>query len=166
VARGRKTTRTRAVAYIRESTEEQGQGFSPDAQREAIRKFCAENDLQLVGEYCDFHSGWKKAEGRPHFRRLMADAADCRFDVVLVYHTSRFARNQVEARSYKQMLRQRLGIKVISVTQPLGDDPSDPSPPCRLRSLYAAIRLFPAVPPHRREGVRQPRARLAFRGEP
>src|SRR5690348_11353428 len=64
----------RAVAYVRESTEEQGQGFSPDAQREAIRKFAAENDLQLVGEYCDFHSGWKQAEGRPEFQRLMAEA--------------------------------------------------------------------------------------------
>jgi hypothetical protein len=29
----------RAVAYIRESTEEQGQGFSPDPQRESIRRF-------------------------------------------------------------------------------------------------------------------------------
>jgi hypothetical protein len=38
----------------------------------------------------------------------MADAADRRFEVVLVYHTSRFARNQVEARRYKQMLRERL----------------------------------------------------------
>jgi DNA invertase Pin-like site-specific DNA recombinase len=47
--------------------------------------------------------------------------------VVLVYHTSRFARNQVEARRYKQMLRERLGIKVISVTQPMGEDHSDPS---------------------------------------
>ena len=46
---------------------------------------------------------------------------------MLVYHTSRFARNQPEARSYKQLLRERLGIKVISVTQPLGDDPTDPS---------------------------------------
>ncbi|HYZ77688.1 MAG TPA: recombinase family protein [Gaiellaceae bacterium] len=117
----------RAVAYIRESTEEQGQGFSPDAQREAIRKFAAENNLQLVGEYCDFHSGWKQADGRPEFQRLMADAADRRFDCVLVYHTSRFARNQVEARRYKQMLRERLGLKVLSVTQPLGADPNDPS---------------------------------------
>jgi DNA invertase Pin-like site-specific DNA recombinase len=33
----------RAVAYVRESTEEQGQGFSLDAQREAIRTFAAEN---------------------------------------------------------------------------------------------------------------------------
>ena len=117
----------RAVAYVRESTEEQGQGFSPDAQREAIRKFAAEHGLALVEEYCDFHSGWRRADGRPAFQRLMADAAEKRFDVVLVYHTSRFARNQVEARRYKQMLRERLGIKVVSVTQALGDDPNDPS---------------------------------------
>jgi DNA invertase Pin-like site-specific DNA recombinase len=57
----------------------------------------------------------------------MTDAAERRFEVVLVYHPSRFARNQPEAHSYKQLLRERLGIKVISVTQPLGEDPSDPS---------------------------------------
>jgi site-specific DNA recombinase len=112
---------------VRESTEEQGQGFSPDAQREAIRRFAEDNELELVEHYCDFHSGWKRAEGRPDFQRLMADAAERRFDVVLVYHTSRFARNQPEARRYKQLLRERLGIKVVSVTQPLGEDPSDPS---------------------------------------
>jgi site-specific DNA recombinase len=117
----------RAAAYVRESTEEQGQGFSPDAQREAIRRFAAEKQLTLVGEYCDFHSGWKRADARPEFQRLMADAAERKFDCVLVYHTSRFARNQVEARRYKQMLRERLGIKVISVTQPMGEDHSDPS---------------------------------------
>jgi DNA invertase Pin-like site-specific DNA recombinase len=57
----------------------------------------------------------------------MADAAERRFEVVLVYHTSRFARNQSEARRYKALLRDRLGIRVVSVTQPIGDDPSDPS---------------------------------------
>ena len=57
----------------------------------------------------------------------MADAAEGRFDVVLVFHTSRFARNQVEARRYKQLLRERLGIRVVSVTQPMGEDPTDPS---------------------------------------
>jgi hypothetical protein len=72
----------RAVAYVRESTEEQGQGFSPDAQHETIRKFPVENDLELTGEYCDFHSGWRKSEARPEFQRLMADAAEGRFDVV------------------------------------------------------------------------------------
>jgi DNA invertase Pin-like site-specific DNA recombinase len=81
----------------------------------------------IVEEYHDFHSGWRKADGREHFQRLMADAAARHFDVVLVFHTSRFARNQVEARRYKQLLRERLGIKVFSVTQPMGEDPSDPS---------------------------------------
>jgi site-specific DNA recombinase len=112
---------------VRESTEEQGKGFSPDAQREAIRRFADENELELVDDYTDFHSGWKQADGRPEFQRLMADAAERRFDVVLVYHTSRFARNQAEARRYKALLRDRLGIRVVSVTQPIGDDPSDPS---------------------------------------
>ena len=120
-------TPLRAVAYIRESTEEQGEGFSPDAQRERIREFAPENDLELIGEYCDFHSGWRKSAARPQFQRLMADAAAGKFDVVLVFHTSRFARSQVEARRYKQMLREKLGIRVISVTQPMGEDHSDPS---------------------------------------
>jgi Resolvase, N terminal domain len=111
----------RAVAYVRESTEEQGEGYSPDAQRQAIARFAAENQLDLVDEYVDFHSGWRGAEKRPGFQRLMADAADGRFEVVLVYHTSRFARNQLEARRYKTMLRDRLGIAVVSVTQPLGE---------------------------------------------
>jgi|GEM_PF-304854 DNA invertase Pin-like site-specific DNA recombinase len=117
----------RAVAYIRESTEEQGQGFSPDAQRESIRRFAPENNLELIGEYCDFHSGWRKSEARPEFQRLMADAAEAKFDVVLVFHTSRFARNQIEARRYKQLLRERLGIRVVSVSQPMGEDHTDPS---------------------------------------
>ncbi len=117
----------RAAAYVRESTEEQGQGFSPDAQRQAIANFAPENDLELIGEYCDFHSGWRKSEARPEFQRLMADAAAGKFDVVLVYHTSRFARNQVEARRYKQLLRERLGIRVVSVTQPMGEDHTEPS---------------------------------------
>jgi site-specific DNA recombinase len=117
----------RAVAYVRESTEEQGQGFSPDAQRQGIRRFAPENNLELTGEYCDFHSGWRKSEARPEFQRLMADAAEGKFDVVLVFHTSRFARNQVEARRYKQLLRERLGIRVVSVTQPMGEDHTDPS---------------------------------------
>ncbi|HSZ04755.1 MAG TPA: recombinase family protein [Solirubrobacteraceae bacterium] len=108
---------TRAAAYVRESAEEQGQGFSPDAQRQAIASFATENTLELIGEYCDFHSGWRKSEGRPAFQRLMADAADGKFDMVLVYHTSRFARNQVEARRYKQLLRERLGIRVEDFTR-------------------------------------------------
>jgi site-specific DNA recombinase len=117
----------RGAAYIRESSEEQGEGFSPGAQRKKIYDWAQENGIEIIGEYCDLHSAWRKSEARPEFQRLMSDAAKGMFDVVLVFHTSRFARNQSESRRYKQLLRERLNIQVISVSQPLGDDPSEPS---------------------------------------
>lgn len=117
----------RGVAYMRESSEEQGEGFSPGAQRQKIFEWAESAGIEMVGEYCDLHSAWRKSEARPEFQRLMADAADGKFDVVLVFHTSRFARNLAEARRYKQLLRERMNIEVISVNQPFGDDPSEPS---------------------------------------
>jgi site-specific DNA recombinase len=115
-----------AAAYIRESTEEHGRGYSPDAQRVAIQEFAESNDLVIVEEYVDFHSAWRGSEDRPEFQRLMRDAADKRFSSVIVYHTSRFARDQALAKKYKRFLRNN-GVRIISVTQPLGDDPSEPS---------------------------------------
>ncbi len=117
----------RGAAYVRESSEEQGEGFSPGAQRRKIYEWAQENGIEIVEEYCDLHSAWRKSDARPDFQRLMADASKGNFDVVLVFHTSRFARNQTEARRYKQLLRERLNIQVISVSQPFGNDPSEPS---------------------------------------
>jgi site-specific DNA recombinase len=116
----------RAAAYIRESTEEQGRGYSPDGQRQAIARYAAEHDMILIEEYLDFETG-RQADKRPGFQRLIEDAMEHRFDAVLVFHTSRFARNTIEAKRYKKLLRTELGIDVISVTQPLGPDANDPA---------------------------------------
>jgi site-specific DNA recombinase len=116
----------RAAAYIRESTEEQGRGYSPDGQRQAVAHYATEHGMRLVEEYIDFETG-READKRPDFQRLIEDAMEHRFDVVLVFHTSRFARNTVEAKHYKKLLRTQLGIEVISVTQPLGSDVNDPA---------------------------------------
>ena len=116
----------RAAAYIRESTEEQGRGYSPDGQRQAIARYAAEHGMQLVEEYIDFQTG-RHADKRPDFQRLIEDAMEHRFEVVLIFHTSRFARNTIEAKHYKKLLRTQLGIEVISVTQPLGADANDPA---------------------------------------
>jgi site-specific DNA recombinase len=117
----------RGAAYIRESSEEQGEGFSPGAQRKKIYDWAKDNGIEIVEEYCDLHSAWRKSDARPEFQRLMSDAANGKFDIVLVFHSSRFARNQAQARHYKGLLRDTLGIKVVSVTQPVGDDPTEPS---------------------------------------
>ncbi len=116
----------RAVAYIRESTEEQGRGYSPDGQRQAIARYAADHGMRLVEEYLDFETG-RLADKRPGFQRLIEDTMERRFDVVLVFHTSRFAHNTVEAKRYKKLLRSELGIDVISVPQPLGADVDDPA---------------------------------------
>ena len=106
-----------------------GPGLLPRrASGRPSRSYADEHDLELVDEYCDFHSGWRTADSRPGFQRLMSRRdAEQRFDVVLVFHTSRFARNQVEARRYKSCCATELGIDVVSVTQPIGDDLDDPS---------------------------------------
>lgn len=63
----------RAVAYIRESTEEQGRGYSPDGQRQAIARYATDHELTLGDEYLDFETG-RAADKRPGFQRLIEDA--------------------------------------------------------------------------------------------
>ena len=75
---------------------------------------------ELVDEYLDFETG-REVDKRDEFQRLIGDARAGQFDAVLVFHTSRFARNTIEAKRYKKLLRSELGVEVISVTQPLGD---------------------------------------------
>jgi hypothetical protein len=53
----------RAVAYVRESTEEQGRGYSPDGQRQAIARYAEDHSLDLVDEYLDFETGRAPTSG-------------------------------------------------------------------------------------------------------
>lgn len=116
----------RAVAYVRESTEEQGRGYSPDGRRQAIARYAEDHGFELADEYLDFETG-RAADKRPGFQRLIEDAMAGRFEAVLVFHTSRFARNTIEAKRYKKLLRTELGGEVISVTQPPAPDVDDPA---------------------------------------
>ena len=113
------------VAYIRESTEEQDKGFSPEAQEKGIRDYAERNNIKIVEIYKDLISG-RLAAKRTDFQRMLDDAMQKKFEAILVYHTSRFARNVQEARQYKNLLRKKLSIDVVSVTQNFGDfnDPS------------------------------------------
>ena len=114
-----------AAGYVRESTEEQGQGFSPEMQRKAIERWAADHGYEIVEWYVDYISG-REAEKRGDFKRLINDARDGRFQGVIAFHTSRFARNAQEAQIYKNLLRKKLGVSVEFATQHFGD-PNDPS---------------------------------------
>ena len=63
--------------------------------------------------YTDFESG-SRAARRPQFLRMIADAEAGSFDVLLVYDTSRFARERREAAVYEQRLHDA-GVVVVYI---------------------------------------------------
>lgn len=112
----------RAATYIRESTRAQEEGFSPDAQREALEQYAAQQGVEIVARYSDFESGTK--ETREGFQQMLEAAQAHDFDAILCFHTSRFARDAEVARRAKRQLR-NLGVKVIALNLP-NLDPESP----------------------------------------
>ncbi len=111
-------SRGTAVGYIRVSTEDQTQGYSLDAQRAEIERFCERNGYSLDRLYADdgvsAHSD--RIENRPQLRALLDDAELKRFDVVIVHTVDRWARNT----GVQSQALQRLGtagVGFVSVTE-------------------------------------------------
>ena len=121
----RKTSRTttfddlkglRAEGYIRDSTLDQRDGFGPEMQRRAVENFARTYGLCLGSAwYTDFITGTSTLK-RAGFLQALSDAEINQFDVLLVYHTSRFARNRADAIRYKGELR-KLGKTLVFVSQ-------------------------------------------------
>lgn len=113
----------RAAAYIRVSTEEQGE-FSPDAQLKAIQNYCKNNNLILNKEhiYIDEGISGRKADKRPAFQNMIAHAKKKEFDFILVHKFDRFARSREDSVVYKSLLKRDCNIKVVSITESIEDD--------------------------------------------
>lgn len=47
----------KAATYVRESTRAQEEGFSPDAQRQALAQYAAQQGIEIVAAFDDFESG-------------------------------------------------------------------------------------------------------------
>src|SRR4051812_34668379 len=79
-----RTTKTRAVGYVRSSTGEQGHGL--EAQETAVRAFAQSQGYDLVALCSDTGiSGAVRPAERPGFGRAFELAADGAFSVLLVY---------------------------------------------------------------------------------
>lgn len=113
------------AAYIRVSTDDQLE-YSPESQLEEIKRYCLQHNILLPSEYIfveeDGRSG-RKSSNRYAFQNMIATAKTKPkpFDVIVLWKFSRFARNQDESTFYKSMLRKKLGIDVVSVSEPLID---------------------------------------------
>ena len=116
-----------ARGLVRESPKKQGENSGPIVQRSAAYAYASRWGLELAevenadpgaegfdgAFYTDFVSG-SKASRRPQFQRMIADAEAGAFDVLLVYDTSRFARERREAAIYEQRLHEA-GVIVVYI---------------------------------------------------
>ena len=102
----------RVVIYCRTSTHTQEQLNSMTNQVSRLTQLVAENPMwTLCDIYLDFRSGSTIA-GRTEFMRLLDDAANHKFDIVLCKSISRFGRNVTDALQTINKLHQ-FGVHVI-----------------------------------------------------
>ena len=114
----------RAALYLRVSTARQAEhDVSIPDQRKQGEAYCAARGYQLVETYVEPGASATN-DRRPEFQRMM-EAGTTRppaFEVVIVHSFSRFFRDHFELEFYVRKLAKN-GVKLISMTQELGDDP-------------------------------------------
>ena len=90
------TTKTVAI-YARVSTVEQAEeGYSIDEQIRVLNKFCEREGYLVYDEYVDRGISGKNISGRPAIQRLLLDAEQKKFEVVLVWKMNRLARKSLD----------------------------------------------------------------------
>lgn len=113
------------AAYIRVSTDDQVE-YSPASQLVEIRKYARAHDILVPDDFVFVDEGisGRTTEKRPEFNRMIGTAKTKPkpFDVILLWKFSRFARSREDSILYKSMLRRDLGIEVVSISEPVGDD--------------------------------------------
>ncbi len=111
----------KAIIYTRVSSEEQVSNLSLDVQEKTCREYCARNGWTVEDVYREEGESAKTAD-RTVLRRMMADlrARPGLVDFVVVYDTSRFARDVYVHASLKQLLM-KSGARLRAATQPLDD---------------------------------------------
>ncbi|WP_412033258.1 recombinase family protein [Nitratireductor aquimarinus] len=114
----------RAALYMRVSTGRQAESdLSIPDQRRQLAAFCATRGWEVAAEFVD--AGLSGTDdNRPQLQRLldMATAGDAPFDAVVVHSFSRFARDHFALEYHVRRFRKH-GIRLVSITQDLGDDP-------------------------------------------
>lgn len=111
-----------AVIYARFSSHGQNEQ-SIEAQVRICKEFAESRDLKVINIYTDkARTGTNDA--RPGFQRMIADAKSGAFRYIIVYMFDRFARNRHDSIVYKETLREKYSVRVISALEPIAEDES------------------------------------------
>jgi DNA invertase Pin-like site-specific DNA recombinase len=109
-----------AVIYARFSSHGQNEQ-SIEGQVRLCREFAESKGLNVVNTYPE-KARTGTNDDRPAFQRMIRDAESGAYQYIIVYMFDRFARNRRDSIMYKEMLKDKYGIKVLSATQPISED--------------------------------------------
>lgn len=98
------------AVYLRVSTDQQHE----ENQRPDIEELARARGLQITHEYAETVS---TRRARPEFRRMMHDAHQGKFKVLLIWSIDRFGRSMIENMVSIVQL-DRAGVRVVSCKQP------------------------------------------------
>ena len=111
----------RAVIYARYSPGPNQTEQSIEGQVRECTKYAERHDLRIVGTYVDRKiSG--KTDNRREFQRMIDDSEKHIFDVIILYHTDRFARNRYDSAIYKHKLKEN-GVELRYATTDIPKGP-------------------------------------------
>lgn len=108
-----------AVLYMRMSTDMQE--HSIESQERVLMEYASRNGYVVIHKYTDKGISGQHASKRPGFMKMIDDSETAEFQFVLIYDSSRFARNLVESLTYKSILKEN-GVRLISMTEPNIED--------------------------------------------
>ena len=154
-------TEVRAAIYARVSTVNAGQ--DPSMQTRELEEYCQRRGWKVHDTYVDNGYSGKK-DSRPDLNRMMQDAHERRFDVVVVWRFDRFAR------SVSHLLRaletfNSLGVQFVSLSEQV--DTSTPMGKMVFTVLGAVAELERNLIVERvRAGLRHARAKGKRLGRP
>ena len=103
----------RAAGYCRTSSESQRDNSSIPIQKAAIERFVSLNDWTFVRFYVDESKTGSKIAGRHEYQRMMRDAANGQFDLIVPFDTSRFGRDGIDILTSARTLKQDFGVHVV-----------------------------------------------------
>ncbi len=115
----------RVVFYARVSTDHDEQLHSLSEQRKYFMRYINQKrEYQFVGEYVDEGITGTFMKNRISFNRMIYDALQHKFDLILVKDISRFARNTLDTIEQTRKLK-RNGIDVIFINDQIDTSRND-----------------------------------------
>lgn len=107
----------RVAIYIRVSTLDQArEGYSLEVQEKTLKKWCDDRKYEVFDLYADKGISGKDIEHRPSMNRLLEDAKEGKFDIVLFWALSRFTRSVSDLYSTMEKF-QKWNVDMISYTE-------------------------------------------------